>query len=96
MGKQFVRGDPRINRKGRPKKGQSMTEILSYKLDQKNDAGLLRREAIAGKLISMAENGDLPAIRYICDRLDGRPRETVSVSDSSIDTKLRILLYDQQ
>jgi len=91
----FIKGDLRINRKGRPRKGQSMTEILSYKLDQKNDAGLLCRETIAGKLISMAENGDVAALRYIFDRIDGRPRETITLSDAAIDIKLKALMYGE-
>jgi hypothetical protein len=31
----FVKNGPRINRKGRPKKGQSLIDILNWVLDQK-------------------------------------------------------------
>jgi len=90
MPKPFERNDPRINRKGRPKKGQTMTDILNWALDQKrkikdNETGkeksLLLRHVLAEKLISKAiDEGDVAAIKYIYDRLDGRPKETVELS----------------
>jgi len=88
----FVKGDPRINRKGRAKKGQTMTDILTLKLDSMNEAGTMRREAVAEKLIAMALGGDLGALKYIFDRCDGRPRESLELVDNGIDNKLRELL----
>jgi hypothetical protein len=84
----FVKNDPRINRKGRPKKGQALTDILNYKLDLKDGSGKLQREAVAEKLIGLALAGDIAAIRYIMDRVDGRPKETVSLENTAIETKL--------
>lgn len=78
-GKPFEQGDKRINRRGRPKKGQSLTDILNYTLDQKDEkSGKLRREVIAEKLLALAESGDVMAIRYVMDRIDGKPRETIN------------------
>jgi hypothetical protein len=54
MGKPFEKGDARINRRGRPKKGQALTDILNYKLDQRDGSGKLQREAVAEKLIGLA------------------------------------------
>jgi hypothetical protein len=83
----FVKGDPRINRKGRPKKGECLTDILSWELDQKRDIrddktgkekSLLLRHILARKLIDKAvEDGDVAAMKYIYDRIEGRPKETV-------------------
>jgi len=90
MPKPFEKNDPRINRKGRPKKGECMTDILNWVLDQKrkiknSDTGeekyLLLRHVLAEKLISKAvDDGDVTAIKYIYDRMDGRPKETVEMS----------------
>ena len=88
MGKPFKKGDSRINRRGWPKKGQSLTDILNYKLDQKDGGGKMQREAVAEKLIDLAKGGDITAIRYIMDRVDGRPKETVSLENTAIETKL--------
>ena len=54
---------------GRPKKGEALTDVLREKID---------KEAIADKLIEMVGAGDLAAIKYVYDRLDGRPVETVN------------------
>jgi hypothetical protein len=88
----FVKNDPRINRRGRPKKGQTLTDILDWALDQKRkikneetgeEKSLLLRQMLAQRLIHKAvDEGDVPAIKYIFDRLDGRPKETVEISEN--------------
>ena len=41
MGKPFEKGDKRINRRGRPKKGAALTDILNCKLDHRDGSGKL-------------------------------------------------------
>jgi hypothetical protein len=84
-----VKNDPRINRRGRPKKGQTLTDILDWALDQKRkikneetgeEKSLLLRQMLAQRLIHKAiDEGDVPAIRYIYDRIDGKPKETIEM-----------------
>ena len=88
----FTSGDPRQNRKGRPKKGQALTDILNMKLDVKNESGKLRREIIAEKLIALAEAGDVTALKYLFDRCEGKPMESVELSGGAVDIKLKELL----
>jgi hypothetical protein len=88
----FTKNDSRINRNGRPKKKTALTDILNYKLDQKTDDGKLHREVIADKLIELAEAGDIPALRYLIDRIDGRPKETVELENGVLETKLLEIL----
>ena len=71
-GKPFTPGDKRINRKGRPRTGESTAEILRAKLDQ-TVKGKTRRENIAEALITKAEGGDVPAARTVIERVEGRP-----------------------
>jgi hypothetical protein len=92
----FTKGDIRINRKGRPRKGTSITDILSYQLDQKDETGTLRREKIAEQLIKLAESGDIAAIRYLADRLDGRPRESIELTTNAIDIQLKEIFDGQK
>jgi hypothetical protein len=90
-----VKNDPRINRKGRPKKGQTLTDILDWALDQKRkikneetgeEKSLLLRQMLAQRLIHKAvDEGDVPAIRYIYDRIDGKPKETIEMSEKRDD-----------
>jgi hypothetical protein len=77
MPKPFERNDPRINRRGRPRKGQGLTDILSMRLDEKDETGKLKRQAIVDRLIEAAIGGDVMALRYIFDRMDGKPTEKI-------------------
>ena len=58
------------NPNGRPPKGDALTDILRQKID---------KDIIADKLIeiALADGGDLAALKYIYDRIDGRPKETI-------------------
>jgi len=78
--KSFKKDDPRINRNGRPKKGAALTDILNGKLDSIHKAGKTKKEAIADKIIELALNGDITALKYIFDRIDGKPIETVKAN----------------
>ena len=68
---------------GRPKKGECMTEILSAIGDlcdiKVKDELISRKKAIAQRLWSMALSGDLPSIKYIYDRIDGSPKQSVAM-----------------
>ncbi len=64
------------NPNGRPPKDEALTDILRSKID---------KESLAEKLIELAmENGDLAAIKYVYDRVDGRPKETIDASVTEI------------
>ena len=88
QGKPFTKNDSRINRKGRPKKGQALTEILHDALDEVKSNGKTRREVITEKIITLAEKGDIIALKYIFDRIDGKPVETIkaNIKQKIIDT----------
>jgi chaperone required for assembly of F1-ATPase len=77
MSKPFKKGDPRINRKGRPKKGQTVTDALREFMNQPHEKGRTRIDELVESLWYRAGmNSDLAAIKYIFDRLDGRIPET--------------------
>ena len=110
MPKPFVKGDPRCNRKGRPKKGDSLTDFLSHALDQKKEMRikdrsgketgeiktLLVRELIAERLISKAVNGDVQAMKYIFDRVDGSPIQTVKAGVTTADVSAADMTPEQR
>jgi hypothetical protein len=79
------------NPHGRPRKNSTLTEALrKYVLDKKKLTlpGLTddnARDALVKKLFRMAVQGDLAAIKYIFDRLDGKPIETVRATLESGD-----------
>jgi hypothetical protein len=66
---------------GRPKKGESLTEILRAQGElPPGKTGKARKELIGEKLWRLALSGDKFAIRYVYDRLDGRSKETKEIS----------------
>jgi hypothetical protein len=81
--KSFVPGDPRINRRGRPRKGKTLTDALAKYAASKDEAGTRRGEVLAKKLFELAAGGDVAAIKYIYDRIDGKPVETVRAAVAS-------------
>ena len=56
------------NPNGRPPKGQTLTDALREHID---------KDEIAALLTELAKGGDIGALKYIYDRLDGKPTETV-------------------
>ena len=64
-----------INRKGRPKKGETLTDILKAfgELPDVDFGGakIERNKALAQKLWQKALEGDFNSIKYIYDRIDG-------------------------
>ena len=84
IGKPFPKGKSG-NPNGRPKKGETMTDALRLLADVKikDDKGnaVSFKEAIAKKLYFLAVNGDIAAIKYIFDRIDGFPTQAVQHKD---------------
>jgi len=90
-GKPFEKNDKRINRRGRPQKGTALTEILNSKLDVLK-SGKLKREILAEKIIELALSGDIHALRYIFDRIDGKPKESIELKTDVVDQKLKLIM----
>jgi ribosomal protein L17 len=57
---------------------------------------LTRKDRIVEKLIALVEGGDLAALKYVFDRIDGRPKESIELTDGTVDTMLReIMSHDE-
>jgi hypothetical protein len=69
------------NPHGRPRKGKTLTDILEKELrrkqvkvrDSDGDILITGKEAAARKLLQLALSGDVGALKYIFDRIDGKP-----------------------
>jgi hypothetical protein len=84
----FTKNDPRINRRGRPRKGKSLSEILEKELRKKRDSGMTGKAELARMLVSLAlDEKSLSAAKAIFDRLDGRPTTMIELVD---DTELKL------
>jgi len=82
----FKKGDPLINRKGRPRKGETFTDALNLILEEQSvtykDRKISGKEAAARKLLELAMGGDVAALKYLADRIDGTPRQSIELDAS--------------
>jgi hypothetical protein len=65
-----------INRNGRPPKGHSITETIQAMMDEKPEI----KRALGQRILQMALEGDLAAIRTIWGYIDGLPAQATDVT----------------
>ena len=81
------------NPAGRPRKGKSLTEALEKALKRKDEKGRKNSDALADTLIELAlKDKNIHAVRYIMDRVDGRPTESIELIDGAVDAKLKEIM----
>ena len=81
------------NPSGRPRKGKTLTEALEKHLRKKGDDGRKNSEALAATLLELAiKERNIAAIKYVMDRVDGRPTESVELLDGAVDQRLREIM----
>lgn len=68
---------------GRPPKEKSFANMLNIAIKEATESGGTKLRAVADALIEKAIAGDVPAIKEIADRLDGKvPQAVVGDADS--------------
>jgi len=81
------------NPQGRPHKGKTLTEALEKQLKKKDEKGIKNSEALAAVLVDLAvKEKNIAAIKYVMDRVDGRPTESLELTDGAIDARLREIM----
>ena len=97
-GNGFDKNPQNGNLKGRPKKGESLTDILKEVGEVKDietkGGKIDKRKALALKLWQKALKGDYYAIKYIFDRIDGTPKQTIETAITQIDNPIHDMLKD--
>ncbi len=83
--KGFQKGDPNINRKGRPKTEDSVAHILREITAEKDASGKTQMYRICKKAADQAEQGDDPARRFIAERVAGKVADRVITTEVEID-----------
>lgn len=64
------------NPAGRPRKGQALGDLIRRYGDQRDpETGRKRKDRLAAVLWEKALAGEIRAIEYVCDRLEGRPAQ---------------------
>ena len=65
---------------GRPKIGTAMTDLLRKELNKRDADKVQLKTKVVKTLIDKAIDGDPACLKYVIDRLDGRPTETITAS----------------
>ena len=79
-----------LNADGRPRKGETLTDLMRAYLDQKEVGHeLTRKQELVQKIAAIAYKGDLFAIKLIWAYLDGMPKQTITVDTE--DSKINVL-----
>lgn len=64
------------NPNGRPKKGHSITETIKAMMDERPEI----KRALAAKVLQMANEGDITAMKTIWNYLDGMPTQKQEIT----------------
>lgn len=92
VGKPFAKGDPRINRGGRPR--QLLTKAIADTMTEAD------AKSIVAVVIKQAKGGDLQAVQMLWDRMEGKaiarkeqgePGEFTGLEDRPTEELLRIV-----
>jgi len=74
----FDKNPNNINTKGRPPRKYSMTNLLRDALEEPfNDDGRTNKRMVIDKMIELANDGDTNILKYLFDRIDGKPLQTI-------------------
>ena len=84
-GKGFVPGVSG-NPNGRPKKANSVSDLLRSKGDEVQEDGRTKLQAVIETLYERAGEGELKAIDMIFDRLEGKPAQKLEIEETLLPT----------
>jgi hypothetical protein len=85
------------NPNGRPKRGESLTDILRMQGDIEDVSlegeKVSRKTALGHKMWQLALRGKEATMRYLYDRVDGKPTQEIKVqSDVAIDAPIVLMV----
>jgi hypothetical protein len=83
---------------GRPKKGQALTDLLREAGALAEADGVSKNDKLTDMLWAKALEGDMAAIKYIYDRIDGQPVSTQNITadiETSVSHNLEALTTDE-
>ena len=79
-----------INRNGRPPKEHSLTDLLKETLNQPSTIeGKTKKQEVIDKMYEIAiTKGDVQMLKYLIDRVDGKPLQTIEANVRRPETDL--------
>jgi hypothetical protein len=86
--KSFVKGDPRINKEGRPRKLPDLDKLMAEVLGEEKN-GMTAGEAILKAMLAKATRGDVKAAQLLLDRGYGKAKETITLNNGVITVEIK-------
>lgn len=77
----FNENPQNINRDGRPKREWTVAGLIEQAMEQEDETGVPYKKAVYDKLVLLAKNGDIQAVKEINQRLDGMPKQTIDLGN---------------
>lgn len=77
---------------GRPPSEKTFANMLRIAISEAHDAGGNRLRAVADALVTKAISGDVPAIKEIADRLDGKVPQQLNHAGEDGDGPVRMII----
>lgn len=65
---------------GRPKSEKTFANMLRLAISEAHESGGTKLRAVADALVTKALTGDVPAIREVADRLDGKVLQQTEIT----------------
>lgn len=94
LGRPFEKGQSG-NAGGRPKKDRALTAALEAELDKKIGRKT-KRELVAVKVLSLALDGDMTAVKFVADRTEGLPIQRHRFDDDDLRQQAEALAEEAQ
>lgn len=85
----FAQHPENINRSGRPKKGETYTDIIRQIGEEVDgETGLTKKQLLMRKMWNRAlsDKDDLPTEKYLIDRIDGQPTQKNVIESDIIES----------
>ena len=76
-----------LNPNGRPKRDWTVAGLIEQAMEEEDETGVPYKKAVYNKLVSLAKNGDVAAIKEVNNRLDGMPKQTLE-HEGGLDIRL--------
>jgi hypothetical protein len=80
----FSKGDPNINREGRPRKGESLADVMEKILAENAGQDFDKKEALCRKMIKLAFDGESWAMKEVFDRTYGKPKQVIDQNNRNL------------
>lgn len=85
---------------GRPKKEKSFASMLRIAINEATEEGGTKLRAVADALVNKAVTGDVPAIKELADRIDGKVPQALVGDDEhdaiSVVATIKRVIVDAQ